>query len=159
MRFTAFSLALLSLFCFVFFSYGSPQEELDLAQVRKAIEEMNVKFGDAVRKGDAASLASFYTEDAVILPPDSGMLRGRENVEAFWNGVFQMGVKDAELTVVEVMGSGDFVYEIGKYNMTITSEAQEPVQQKGKYLVVWKKAADGSWKLHVDIWNAGIADE
>ena len=38
-----------------------PEQVMDLAQVRQSIEEANVKFSEAVRSGDAAALASFYT--------------------------------------------------------------------------------------------------
>ncbi|TIR04878.1 MAG: hypothetical protein E5X37_28660 [Mesorhizobium sp.] len=27
----------------------------------------------------------------------------------------------------------------------------------GKYIVVWKKGDDGTWRLHRDIWNLGAA--
>jgi hypothetical protein len=77
---------------------------MDLAQVRQAIEETNVKFGEAVRLGDAAAIAGLYSEDARLLPPNSEMIEGREGIETFWGGGLQMGIKDAILTTVEVFG-------------------------------------------------------
>jgi uncharacterized protein (TIGR02246 family) len=130
-----------------------PVPVMDMAQVRQAIEEANVKFGEAVRLGDAAALAGLYTESAKLLPPNSEMIEGREGIEAFWGEGLQMGIKDAILTTVEVLGMGDVVCEIGNYILTIQPEGQEAIEDSGKYLVVWKKAMDGTWKLHVDIWN------
>ncbi len=130
--------------------------EQDLAQVRQSIEEANVKFGEAVRSGDATTLASLYTEDARLLPPNSEMIAGREGIEAFWGGGLQMGIKDAILTTVEVFGMGDMVCEIGKYDVTIQPEEQEAIEDNGKYLVIWQKTSDGTWKLHVDIWNTSL---
>ncbi len=132
------------------------QPVMDMAQVRQAIGEANVKFGEAVRMGDAAVLASLYTEDARLLPPNSEMIQGREGVEAYWAGGFQMGIKDIVLTTVEVMGMGDMVCEIGKAVVSIQPEGMDAIEDIAKYLVVWKKGVDGTWKLHVDIWNTSL---
>ena len=133
---------------------GSPAKSEDIAQVRAAIEAGNLKFGEAVRKGDAAAIAALYSEDATILPPDSTMIKGRQAIQASWNGSLQMGIKDAVLTTVDVFGAGDYAYEIGKVLLTVQPSGQAAMQLEGKYVVVWKKAASGSWQLHVDIWNS-----
>ena len=125
--------------------------------IRQAIEEGNAKFGEVVRKGDGAAIAALYTEDATLLPPDSDMIKGRGGIEAFWKGGLQMGIKEAVLTTVDVSAAGELAYEIGTFALKVQPEGKEPIGQKGKYVVVWKKAPDGSWKLHVDIWNSGPA--
>jgi len=73
---------------------------MEMTQVRKAIEEGNVKFGNAVRKRDGAAIAALYTEDATLLPPDSDVVKGRAVIEAFWKGGLRMGIKEAVLTTV-----------------------------------------------------------
>ena len=133
-----------------------PVPVMDMAQVRQSIEEANVKFGDASRAGDATALASLYAEDARILPPNSEMIQGREGVEAYWAAGFQMGVKDIVLTTIDVMAMGEMVCEIGKAEVTIEPEGMEAIQDIGKYVVIWKKTADGAWKLYVDIWNSSL---
>lgn len=133
-----------------------PQAEEPKSQIRKAIEEMNLKFGEAVRQGDAAALAALYTEDATLMPPDSEMIKGRQGIEEFWKTTMQMGIKDAMLTIVDVSGSCNLAYEIGKFKLKIHPEGQEPIEALGKYVVVWKLQSDGSWKLHVDIWNSSM---
>lgn len=132
------------------------QPAMDLAQVRQDIEAANVKFGEAARAGDSAALAMLYTEDATILPPNSEMVQGREGIEAFWGGGFQMGITDIVLTTVDVMGIGDMVCEIGKAVVTIQPEGADAMEDMVKYLVVWKKGEDGVWRLHVDIWNSSL---
>jgi len=162
MKFRIFLLVIILSMGFSLISCQGTQEEtiqeevMDMTQVRQAIEEANVKFGDAIRMADAAALAGLYTDDARLLPPNSEMIAGKEGVEAFWGGGLQMGIKDAVLTTVDVLGMGDVVCEIGKYNLTIQPEGQDAFEDSGKYLVIWKKAADGTWKLHVDIWNTSL---
>jgi uncharacterized protein (TIGR02246 family) len=130
-------------------------KEMDMTLVRQAIAQGNTNFGEAVRRGDGAAIAALYTEDATLLPPDSEMIKGRGGIEAFWKGGLQMGIKEAVLTSVDVSGGGDFAYEIGQFAIKIQPEGQALIEQKGKYVVVWKKTSDGAWKLHVDIWNSG----
>jgi uncharacterized protein (TIGR02246 family) len=133
-----------------------PVPVLDMAQVRQAIEENNVKFGEAARAADAAALAGLYAEDAKLLPPNSEMILGREGVEAYFAGGFQMGIKDIVLTTMEVMGMGDMVCEIGKAVVTVEPEGMDAVQDIGKYVVIWKKSAEGVWQLYIDIWNSNL---
>jgi len=130
---------------------------MDLTQIRHAIEKGNAKFGEAVRKGDGAAIAALYTEDATLLPPDSNKIKGRGGIEAFWKGGLQMGIKEAVLTTVDVSAGGELAYEIGTFALKVQPEGKEPIEQKGKYVVVWKKALHAVWKLHVDIWNSGPA--
>ena len=157
MRFKNYTYIFVFFICFVLLCYAPPPEEkMDVEKVRKAIEESNLKFGEAARQGDAAALAALYTEDATLLPPNSEMIKGREGIEAVWSAVIQMGAKDVVLTTVDVYGSGDLAYEVGNYVLTIQPEGQEPIEDKGNYVVVWKQIADGSWKMHVDIWNTSL---
>jgi uncharacterized protein (TIGR02246 family) len=153
---TKIFLSILTLaFCCVPFSCQAPVEEMDLTQVRQAIEAGNAKFAEAVRQGDGAAIAALYTDDATVLPPDSDMVKGRERIEALWKGSLQMGIKEAVLTTVDVSSHGDLAYEIGTVALKVQPEGQEPAELKGKYVVVWKKTPEGVWKLHVDIWNSG----
>ena len=129
---------------------------MDLSQIHPAIEEGNAKFGESFRQGDSGAIAALYTEDAILLPPNLDMIQGKEGIEAFWSGAMQMGVKDAVLSTVNLVGMGDFVCEIGKYKLTIQPEGQEAFEDRGKYLVIWMQAAEGNWKLHIDIWNTSM---
>lgn len=143
--------------CFALFSCAKPvSKELDLAQVRKSIEEVNAKFVEAFKQGDATAVAALYTEDATLLPPNSDLVQGKEGIQQFWNGAMQMGVTDVSLTIVDLNGSGNLVYEIGRYSLTIQPEGQEVMKDSGKYIVVWKQQEDGTWKLHADIWNTSM---
>jgi ketosteroid isomerase-like protein len=124
--------------------------------ILKAVKKANIRFGENVRKGDAAGLAALFTEDTVLMPPNSEKLYGKKATEQFWGGALtQMGLKDAVLSTVEIFGSGDTVTEVGNYTLKAEPEGQEPVEDRGKYFVVWKQTDEGL-KLHRDIWNSDL---
>ena len=131
---------------------------VDVAAVRQAIEQINTKFADALQRGDSAAIAAAYTDDAVLMAPGAPASRGRAEISgAAANLVQSMKFTDVKLTTTNVDVAGDYAVETGTYVMTVAPKAGKAVPDKGKYIVVWKKQADGSWKLYRDIWNTDIA--
>lgn len=131
------------------------EEKLDLAQVRKASEEQGKKFIEAALQGDAAAAVAGCTEDTFLLPPNSELLQGKQATEAFWQARWaQVKITEFDITTEDLYGSGDVVYEVGKYTLKFQLEGLESLEEKGKYVLIWKKMADGTWKRHVDIWNS-----
>jgi uncharacterized protein (TIGR02246 family) len=155
MRFPTYALLFVLGLSLALLSCAQP-EEWDVAAVRKVIEETNAKFTEAFNRGDAAGVAALYTDDATVMPPNDEMVKGRQGIQDLLNGFMQMGGKDLTLTTVDVSGSGNTAYEIGKYSFTLQPEGQAAMTDSGKYVVVWKRQADGTWKLHVDIWNSDM---
>jgi uncharacterized protein (TIGR02246 family) len=115
---------------------------------RSEISAVNRQFEEAARKGDIERLGSFYTVDAIALPPDSPMVKGRDNIKKMWATVAQqMGLKDVRLDTLDLELAGDTAYEVGEAALTTAGGAAAV-----KFVVVWKRV-DGQWRLHRDIWN------
>ncbi|MGH7858220.1 MAG: YybH family protein [Candidatus Binatia bacterium] len=129
------------------------------AEAREAIEATNARFGKAVKAGDAAALAKFYTEDAILLPPDGEMARGRAAIEKAWKEQISGGLRESVLTTVDVERSGDVAVEVGSFRGKIQPEGKDAFEADGKYVVVWQRGSDATWRLHRDIWNANPAKE
>ena len=120
--------------------------------VRQEIVGANKAFMKVFGKGDSAQLASLYTKNGKLLPPNSDVISGVEGIRVFWQGVMKMGIKGAKLETTEVEGQEGGAYEVGKY---VLSGAQGEVMDRGKYIVIWKSQR-GKWKLHRDIWNSSL---
>ena len=152
MRKTPSALAVLALIGFM--------AEPAAAQSAKAsIEAALVTFEEAFNSGDTAAVAAHYTQDAVLLPPDATRVDGREAIQNFWKGAMDSGLKDLRLEAVEVEESGDLAYEVGKFALSVPGKDGAPADVMGKYIVVWKKGPDGTWRLHRDIWNSDPAPQ
>ena len=122
--------------------------------VKQEVDRINREFVAAFNRGDMATVASCYAEDAKVMPPGSEVVQGRQAIEQFWRGVQeQMGVKEVTLDSQEVEASGDIAYEVGAATLKIEPPGGQATTVPIKYLVAWKRQADGAWRLAVDIWN------
>ena len=121
--------------------------------VRQAIEQVNSQFVEAYKAGDAATIASLYTDTAKMLPPDATEIAGHEAIQNLWQSWLDDGLKDLTLEAIEVESSGDLAYEIGQFSLQAPAENDAMVTATGNYVVVWKRGGDGNWRLHVDTWN------
>jgi uncharacterized protein (TIGR02246 family) len=124
--------------------------ETDVTNVRDAVAAGNEQFMAAFARQDAAGVAGLYTESAKLLPPNSDILDGRAAIQAFWQVVMNMGIRSAQLDIVEVEALGDTAIEMSRFTL-LTQDGQ--VADYGKYVVVWKREK-GEWRLHRDIFNS-----
>ena len=122
------------------------------ASVNDDIAERIELFMATFARGDAIGLAALYTEEGQVLPPNGDFVTGHEQLAAFWDAVFGMGIKTVEIEIVELEAYGDTAVEVSRYNML--GDAEQLLDQ-GKYIVVWKQE-DDQWKLHRDIFNSSM---
>lgn len=124
--------------------------------VRAQIEQAAARFADAFNRGDVAALAMMYDVGGVVLAPNAPPMHGRQNIEAFWAGARQQGFRTLQLMVDSVEPIGSHAVELGRYTLVIQPAGQGEMTDRGKYMVLWKKQADGSWKLYRDMFNTSM---
>jgi ketosteroid isomerase-like protein len=87
------------------------------------------------------------------------VITGKANILAAYKNL--VADKNFSLTwppsyAVVVSKSGDMAYTEGSYTFTYTDpKTRKPVVEKGKYVEVYAKQPDGSWK---DVVDTGIPD-
>jgi uncharacterized protein (TIGR02246 family) len=114
------------------------------------IEKATQQYVEALNEGDAAMLARMSTERAILLPPNSEMIKGREAIEKYWRSVFAAGLKDVSARTVRVDEyGGDAARDIGRFR--VNAPAPRDVLE-GKYVIVWRKTGE-NWLLDSMMWN------
>jgi len=128
----------------------------DPTAVRRAIEELNAKGTAAIMKGDAAGMVStIYADDAVLMMPGAPKATGKDAIVGVFSGMLkEMTIKSIAFRTDEVIVQGDYAVETGGFTMTAQPLKGPEVKDTGKYITVWKKQADGSWKVIRDISNS-----
>ena len=123
--------------------------------IHSAIHVLIDCFESTFAQGDAADIADFYTDDAMLLPTGSDFVLGKQDIEAFWQVALDMGIKHINLDIIELEQHGDTAIEMSRYTL---SSADDDVIDQGKGIVIWK-FVDGAWKLHRDIWTSSILQQ
>ena len=126
-------------------------QDAEEAAVRAADEQWSQVAGAK----DLEKTVGFYADNGILQPPGSPALAGKEAVRAFWAAALQDPAYQLSWKTVDVgvARSGDLAYTRGSYDFTYTAGGKA-VREHGKDLVVWKKQADGSWKVVVDMFSA-----
>ena len=116
----------------------------DEAAIRAAVKEWSA----AAQAKDPEKFASFYADDAMLLLEDSPDFSGKPAIREAAGGLMQDPnfALAFEANKVVVARSGDLAFEGGTYSLTLSDAKKKPSTQKGNYVVVWQKQADGAWK-------------
>ena len=125
------------------------------------LKKLDAEWSKAAGAKDVDKTASYYADDAVVLPPNLPTINGKQAARAMWQGMFSVpgfggGWKVAKL---EVARSGDLAYVTGTYELSETDAKGKPMTDKGKYLEIWKKQADGTWKCTIDMFNSDLPSD
>jgi uncharacterized protein (TIGR02246 family) len=116
------------------------------------IDAANTKWMELFNKGDFDAIGHLYTEDAIALPPGSGMVKGQAAIGAMWKAMAEQ-ISDPKVTALDVKMIGpSAAREIGTFSLK--TKGPTPQDVIGKYVVVWERVGS-NWKLATDIWNDG----
>ena len=124
--------------------------EADRAAIRQGCEN----YAKLVNAKDFKGAAALYAEDAIVLPPNQAAIQGRAAIQADLEA--SPPLSNFQLQSLEMEGRGDLAYDRGTYSMTVTPPGAAPIEDRGKYVAIWRKQADGSWKCLRDIWNSDL---
>ena len=123
-----------------------------------ALRNLDAEWSKAAGAKDIDKTVFYYSDDALVMPSNSPVLQGKAAARAMWQGMFSMpGFGGGwKATKVEVARSGDLAYITGTYEINETEASGKQKTDKGKYLEVWKKQSDGSWKCVADMFNTNL---
>ena len=120
-----------------------------------AIRAASAAWSQAYVVKDLEKSSSVYTDDAVVMSPKAPAIHGKDAIR---KGLVQMFALPGpglsfQTVSVEVARSGDIACETGSYDFVTTDKKGKTNDEKGKYIVAWKKQSDGTWKAAVDMDN------
>lgn len=120
-----------------------------------ALKKLDDEWSKATGARDVEKMTSYYSDDAMVMLPNIPTLTGKESIRAFWNSMLDQSFSGGwKTTKVEV--SGDLAYVTGNYEFNDNDGGGKPITDKGKYVEVWKKQADGSWKCVADMFSSDM---
>jgi uncharacterized protein (TIGR02246 family) len=126
----------------------------DMDANAKALAKLDDDWSAAAATRDAAKVASFYADDALAYPPNEPVAVGKAAAQKVWAAYFAEPSFKISWKTTHAEVNGDLGFTSGSYEDSFKGPDGKLVQEKGKYLCVWKKQKDGSWKAIHDMWNA-----
>ena len=122
-----------------------------------ALRDLDAQWSKAAAARDVDASVSYYSDDASLLAPNAPAVGDKQSIHAAWAALLG---PDASLSwqasKVDVARSGDLAYVMGVYQLTTKDARGNFTTDRGKYVEVWKKQADGSWKTVADIFNTDL---
>jgi ketosteroid isomerase-like protein len=114
----------------------------------RALRDVVARYEAASNEGDAMALVALYADDALLLPPDGGMVSGRDAILEFWQDGIEPGIS---FEVVGSRATGGSGYVVGQFLVEATESAPA---DSGKYVLCLQRQRNGGWLVVADIWNA-----
>jgi ketosteroid isomerase-like protein len=127
-------------------------------KAEQALRDADAAWSKAAESKDLDKTLSYYSDDATALPPNAPAATTKEAIRKLWQDMLATPgfVISWKATKVEVAKSGDLGFVSGTYEVTMNDASGKPVNDRGKYLEVWEKRADGKWKCGMDTWNSDL---
>ena len=133
---------------------GSRITDADKKAIKKIIDDFTAQVDTSARDWMPEWVKLAYTEDAMVFPPNAPALKGQDAIAAFM--VAFPPLSDFKQESIEVEGNGDLLYDCGSFSWTMTLPGAAPVKETGKYIQIWRKQVDGSWKMSREIFNSDV---
>ena len=134
---------------------AATNREADVAGIKAAIQADQDKWNEEyhARPKSAEALAAHYAPDAYIVPAGMNPMSGQLNI----GPLFAALARDQDFDMsfapdrIEVAASGDLAVARGRFSDRYTDPRTNAVKSEtGTYINVYKKQADGSWKVIED---------
>lgn len=120
----------------------------------KVLAQLDDAWSASAGQRDLDRLMSFYAEDAVAYPPGDGAAHGLAAIRKVWEGIkdpnYSLSWRSTEARVAT---GGEIGFTSGTFAESSKGADGKVANATGKFLCVWKKQRDGSWKAIHDMWN------
>jgi ketosteroid isomerase-like protein len=127
----------------------------DLAALRSQLQEADGRYTAVMDAGDVGGIVSLYATDATRYPPDGEPAGGPEAIRAFAERVSAMAGfhLTASPVTMDVARGGDMGYTLNLLELTFAGPDGAPTAEHLRDFHIWRREADGAWRIVEDIWQ------
>ena len=145
----------LLVFACVGVSYATAQPVARNSKEDEALLKTDIEFAKAsIATSAAEAFAIYLADDAMQMPAGANAVVGKKAILA---GMGSGYVLSWEPKKAEVAKSGELGWTWGTYELHTKDAEGKPIVRYGKYVNVWRKQKDGTWKVILDMGNASPA--
>lgn len=133
------------------------KEKVDIEADITAINDVLFQYCFAMETGDLELWLSLHADDIVKMAPDAPATFGKEELRASTKPLFDNFTIEMDYNREEIQVDGDLGFARGTFTATMTPKAVgDPLYMDAKTLGIYKRQADGSWKLARNCYNSNV---
>lgn len=143
--------------CIALVMLSCQQSKVDLKTEEAAIMKADSTWSAlASELKDIDKVVSYWSDDAVLIPPGQPIIKGKEALRKFVEDSknipgFSISWKSSD---IHFSPDGKLAYMYGENLMSMNDSTGNKISIPGRGYTVWRKEADGNWKCVVDLWNS-----
>lgn len=127
----------------------------DSAADRQAIAAVTAQFEAAENAGDVERMLPLFADDMIIMSPNAPAFSGADRIAAAMRAFHEAFTVQVEYRSEEIATFGDWGFDRGSERFTLTPKSGgDPISVNGKYLWLYRRQSDGSWKQSRVMWNS-----
>jgi ketosteroid isomerase-like protein len=118
------------------------------------VREIYDRYELSVKTGDIDLHMSFWDDNGIKMSPGAPALIGKEGIRALMEGILGASDEEAPYVLDEAEIAGDWAFGRATWTLFQTpKEGGATTTFRLSSLDIFKRQADGSWKLYIDCWN------
>ena len=120
---------------------------------RAALRAADVAFDSATAARGLEGWVSFVADSGRQIDAQGNFVTGPAAIRELMRGLLSDSLRSLRWApdLADVSGDGTLGYTWGRWTMTVRDASGSRPSGQGRYLTVWRKQRDGSWKVEGDI--------
>jgi len=133
------------------YAQAAPDSTL-LAEAKASIDAGNNEWIQGLEAGDPARVAAIFSEDGTMFGSKGRIFKGKDALLKIISQIMEYYGPGIKVTVstLQVWVVGESAYETGEFAYEYTKDGTRHIDE-GTYCTMWRRQADGKWKLVLDI--------
>jgi ketosteroid isomerase-like protein len=128
-----------------------------LSRAEAALRKSTQDWALACNTKQLDDLVELYVPDALVQRPNVPVVRGTAAIREFFFGLLEAGMSEVELEPLRTELFGDFGYEAGRCKSLVPVAMGKRREERGKYLVLLSRQANGEWRIVADSWSSDLS--
>ena len=114
---------------------------------RSGVEQAREAIVSAILNQDPDAYAMSFTEDGILIHPESPFVRGRKALRSYVAEIFRNAkVTQLEISPLVVEGNEDTAYEVST-QLAKVEPASDQFKEERQHIHVYRKESDGVWRI------------
>ena len=122
------------------------------------IRQRTQDYAAAFNAKDAEKVLTFHSPEAIFMPPNAPVVRGREAIGDQYKKMFSEDATQLKMESTDIGGHGPIAYEGGTFSMNRRPADGPDTRDRGKYLFIWRKGSGDAWQIQYTIWSSDLPE-